>query len=388
MNPTHDKYHSSHSHIDESAVPAFKPLAATGPTFGTVVGKFFTASTSLNPSGPSPFVNADIHPVYSYEAEQSHGSLSPPSPPHFEEPRNHFDSPPPPPTYQAPLIKEHKIIAPTLSNSDFSTSSDNSFIPPAAPLTTNYGAPQFQNINDYLTAEASAVNEQKVKLTKGEIIDHLESSPTLASSEIQLPKDAPDSLQSLKDSVKTNTLGPPFNSDYLPNNIYGTKSAASGERHPTEPNYLRNALYSEKHNGLSLESSSAEASSQYRPSDYSRFQKTSSASHEVLPQQATNSLANFLPFDNSKSSQEASSELSSKESYMKFIESFPFHKLRPSSSMTHKSHVPRTYSTKKVRTVRVPMSDHRHRKPSSRPDYSFVKSVSYEITPDGAKRLT
>lgn len=40
---------------DESKVPSFKPLEPRSPSLGTIVGKFFAASSSLDPHKPEPF---------------------------------------------------------------------------------------------------------------------------------------------------------------------------------------------------------------------------------------------------------------------------------------------------------------------------------------------
>ncbi|KAL1506146.1 hypothetical protein ABEB36_005563 [Hypothenemus hampei] len=306
---THDKYHSSPSHIDHSVISTYKPTS--GPTFGTVVGKFFTAATSLNPSGPAPFSDEDFH-NYHHDEGQSF----------VEEARHQHNEPAP--IFQAPVEEDH--------------------LQPPEPPSTNYGVPvndyqSFNNINDHLGAESSAVNEQKIKLTKGEILDHLETSPTLASTEIKVPKDAPQSLQDLKHSVnkKQPTLRVPFSSDYLPQNTLAVSQIVSN-------------------------------------------------SHELNLPSPSDSLTSFLPKEETESFStfhDQSNEPSSKEQYMKFIGNFPYYKT-PIAPPTFKSSNSKDYLSQKMKMLRL-QSEQRHR---SRPDYKLVKSVSYEITPHGAKRLT
>lgn len=311
MPPTHDKYHSAYSHVDESILPSFKPIPPSGPTFGTVVGKFFTAATSLSPSEPTSFNDADIHPYNIYKSEDSHVSLHPPGPPHFEEPRHSYG------------------VASFVGN-DLK-----------APLATSYGTPEgFQEVTHHLASEGSSISEEKVKLTKGEILDHAQG-PALASSEVQLPENAPDSLRALQNSVALSgsTLGPPFNSDYLP------KAKSPKTSVPT-----RN----------------------------SRFKKTTS-SEELDP------LANFLPKEDASasfSSQETMEDLASKERYMKFIHNFPYYKPQ-TPSPTFKSQSSKDFLTNRLRMMRV-----QDEKRLRRPDFSVMRSLSYEITPQGAKRLT
>lgn len=262
-------------------VPDFKPLGPVGPTFGTVVGKFLTASTSLKPSDPVPFTESDFH-------------LYQPQNVHIEEPRH----------------LHHEALQ------------------PPAPPSTNYGVP-FEN--DHLVGAGSDVKEQKVKLTKGEILDHLEGSPTLATSQVQVFPDSPESV--LRNSLEGPTLGPPFNSDY----------------HPMSP------------------SSSEQLSNSLEAPRYTRFKKT------------TSELENFLPREDSLESQQ---DLSSKEKYMRFIEKFPYYKT-PSPIPTYKTVSSKTYLSEKLKMLKL-----QSRKMSSRPDVSVVKSVSYQITPHGVKRLT
>ncbi|KAH1012221.1 hypothetical protein HUJ05_011414 [Dendroctonus ponderosae] len=315
---THDKYHSAYSHVDESVVPSFKPIPPAGPTFGTVVGKFFSAATSLSPSEPTAFNDVDIHPYHIYRAEDSHVGLNPPGPPHFEEPRY---------THGAAAIEGGELKA-------------------QSPLVTSYGTPVgFQEVNHQLASEGSSISEEKVKLTKGEILDHAQGPAALASSEVQLPDNAPDSLKALQKSVGLSgpTLGPPFNSDFLPN-----------AKRPSALQF---------HGAL--------------PSRNSRFKKTTSS------QELADPLANFLPKEDASafSSQESMEDLASRERYMKFIENFPYYKPHTPSS-TFKSQSSKDYLTERLRLMRV-QNEQRHR----RPNFSVMKSFSYEITPEGAKRL-
>lgn len=209
---------------------------------------------------------------------------------------------------------------------------------PPAPPSTNYGVP-FEN--DHLVGAGSDVKEQKVKLTKGEILDHLEGSPTLATSQVQVSPDSPESIQALRNSLEGPTLGPPFNSDY----------------HPT----IRLQLENNK------PSSSEQLSNSLEPSRYTRFKKT------------TSELENFLPREDSLESQQ---DLTSKEKYMRFIEKFPYYKT-PSPIPTYKTVSSKTYLSEKLKMLKL-----QSRKMSGRPDVSVVKSVSYQITPHGVKRLT
>ncbi|KAG5885597.1 hypothetical protein JTB14_024778 [Gonioctena quinquepunctata] len=52
-----------HKHVED--VPPFKPVESSGPSFGSIIGKFLWASSSLDPHQPEPFgdtASADIHP--------------------------------------------------------------------------------------------------------------------------------------------------------------------------------------------------------------------------------------------------------------------------------------------------------------------------------------
>lgn len=64
------KIHGDHQHHhEESKIPPFKPIEPSGPSFGTIVGKFLSASSSLDPHKPEPFGNSaagDIHPYQSH----------------------------------------------------------------------------------------------------------------------------------------------------------------------------------------------------------------------------------------------------------------------------------------------------------------------------------
>nr|XP_023015338.1 uncharacterized protein LOC111504859 [Leptinotarsa decemlineata] len=68
------KIPSGHHHQHVENVPAFKPLKPSGPGLGTIVSKFFAASSSSNPHQPEPFGNTASAGTYynSYEPESNY----------------------------------------------------------------------------------------------------------------------------------------------------------------------------------------------------------------------------------------------------------------------------------------------------------------------------
>lgn len=83
--------HSSHLPV-EHKVPSFKPIKHAGPSFGTLIGKFFKASTSLKPGEPAPFDDHDVYypdPAHSHSDHEDHHEES------FSSNVKYHESPPP-----------------------------------------------------------------------------------------------------------------------------------------------------------------------------------------------------------------------------------------------------------------------------------------------------
>ncbi|XP_076257943.1 uncharacterized protein LOC143194996 isoform X2 [Rhynchophorus ferrugineus] len=203
--PNKDKYSSQSKSSD---VGGASPSASIGSTahagVSNLVGKILGLSSLEKPN------NIAKEPAYDskgnqYTPEDSHTGFSPPSPPHYEA-QSALASPSPLPAQPSGQQSTGNVDF-TFTNTHLNTVSNN--IPFGGDLASQpaaYGTDgAFGGYQDYMGTQASNKYESKVKFTRGELQD------TVASSQIQLPNDAPQSLEALKallEQEKTNDHHP------------------------------------------------------------------------------------------------------------------------------------------------------------------------------------
>lgn len=330
--PNKDKYRSSQSKSEELSSHSATSYSSSGSGggVGNLVGKILGLASSSGghqqqPAAPAAYDGKGDQ----FTPEDSHSSLNPPAPPHFEaEP-----GPPAPITHSAaPSTGEQNTHSLDLT---FSKTNINS-LSNSVPFGVDFSQQQdgYDDFQENLAAQGTNNYEQKVKLTRGE----LSEGATVASSKIQLPKDAPQSLGALKDALEKEQV----NTGYKPSSLSLLYSPALID-----------------------------------------IQKSPSKTQNSDP--ALSSLTNFLPEETPRI---PSSFKTSRDGYSSLKSSYPSSKSHSGSSRgssRYKSTSTRISSSKKRK--RAP-TEVRYSRPSSKGEYHVAKSHAYELTADGLKRLT